>query len=222
MMFRSKRTIGAVALVTGLAAATSAGAQGGPALPPLLPEPEEIELALEAALPNVSSGATVYVLRRGGHVVARKGSNGFACLVSRDHAESLYPICYNPEASRTVLPVQLARQRLREEGKGNEDVDRDIQAGFDKGTFKVPSAGAIAYMMSPHQVIYAGATGPRVGQYKPHVMLYVPYATRASIGFDASLDTQVFLQAPGTPNAHLIVPVTDWSTAARPAPAPAR
>ena len=205
-----------------LAFAPSAIAQAPPAIHKLLPESEEIAMALEAALPNVSSGATVYVLRRGGHVVARPGTNGFTCLVQRDHAESLYPICYNPEASRSILPVQLEHQRLREQGKTRPEIDRAIKSGFDNGTFKAPGANAIAYMMSPHQVIYAGETGPRVGQYRPHLMLYMPYATRESIGLDASLDKQVFLQSSGEPNAHLIVPLKDWSTAAGAAPAPAR
>jgi hypothetical protein len=199
---------------------SAVGAQGTPdrALPRLLPEAEEISLALEAALPNVSSQATVYVLRREGHVVARKGSNGFSCLVSRDHAESLYPICYDAEASRAVLPVELREQQLRGQGKTEEEIEREIAAGYGNGTFQPPARSAMAYMMSPRQVIYAGPTGPRVGQYKPHLMLYLPYATRATFGLDQSLDRQVFLTSEGTPRAHLIIPLTDWSTKAAAAP----
>ena len=190
-------------------------------LPKLFPEAEEIALALEAALPNVSRDATVYVFKRGGHVVARQGTNGFACLVSRDHPESLYPICYDAEATRTILPVQIKQQELRELGKSEEEIDREVAARYADGTFKPPARPAMAYMMSPHQVIYASPKGPRVGQYKPHLMLYVPFATRASLGLDPSLDKNAFLVSEGTPRTHLIIPVSDWATTP-PAPAPAR
>lgn len=201
-------------LVGGILFAGALGAQAPAArvLPKLLPESEEIALALEAALPNVSRDATVYVFRRGGHVVARQGTNGFACLVSRDHPESLYPICYDPEAARTVLPVQIKQQQLREQGRSDEDIAREIAASYASGTFQPPTRAAMAYMMSPRQVIYASPNGPRVGQYKPHLMLYVPYATRATFGLDRSLDKHAFLVAEGTPRTHLIIPVADWST----------
>ena len=212
----------AVVFTTGTASAAAAQSTSAPQLQKLLPESEEITFALEAALPNVSGGATVYVLRRGGFVIARQGTNGFTCLVTRDHPESLYPICYNPEASRTILPVQLERQRLREQGKTLEEADAAITAGFKEGRFKAQATGAIAYMLSPHQVIYAGATGPRVGQYRPHIMLYLPYATRESLGLNETIERQVGLQAAGQPNAHMIVPVKDWSTAPGAVPSPDR
>ena len=199
-----------IAVVCTLIFGSSLQAQGQ--LPKLMDEQAEIAMALEAALPNVSGGATVYVLKRGGHVVARRGSNGFACLVSRDHIESLYPICYNPEGAETVLPGALMSQRLREEGKSNDEIEQIVATAYRDGKLKAPTKGAIAYMMSPRQVIYAGATGPRVGQYRPHLMLYMPYATRQSVGLDKSLDSQVFLALEGKATAHLIVPLKDWST----------
>jgi len=84
-----------------------------PSLPPLLPEAEEIALARSAAPPEISGAADIWVLRRGGHERMVSGTNGAACIVARDHPESLYPICYDAAAVRTVLPIQLREQRMR-------------------------------------------------------------------------------------------------------------
>lgn len=53
-------------------------------------------------------------------------------------------------------------------------------------------------------------------------MLYLPYATRESLGLNETIERQVGLQAAGQPNAHMIVPVKDWSTAPGAAPSPDR
>ncbi|MGH7720381.1 MAG: hypothetical protein ACREON_16245 [Gemmatimonadaceae bacterium] len=191
--------------------APEAQAQGtAAALPRLLPEAEEIALARSAAPAWISDSATVYMLRRGGHAKVREGTNGFNCLVSRDNPESLYPICYNPEASKSVLPVSLREQQLREQGKSDADVRREIEADYARGAFKPPAGAAMSYMMSPQQVLYAGAAGRRVGQWHPHVMIYVPYATSAQLGVNPPRG-HVFIGEEGTPTAHVVVVVPEWA-----------
>ena len=209
----SHRLIRAAMLsVLAAASASSISAQTPAKLPPLLPEAEELAMALEAAPPNVADGAAVYVLRRGGHVKVREGRNGFSCLVSRDHPESLYPVCYDADASRTVLPVELREQQLRERGKSEAEVASEIGLAYRTGELRIPTRGSMAYMMSPRQVIYDGPNGRRVGQYRPHLMLYLPYATDAELGLgDPSVRRTAFLAMPGAPNAHLIIALTDWA-----------
>src|SRR5215468_3375319 len=80
----------------------------------------EIALARSAAPPSISSDATVMVLGRRGYETAVEGKNGFVCIVERawmDAFDSLEfwnakdrgPICFNPQAARSVLPITLKR-----------------------------------------------------------------------------------------------------------------
>src|SRR5688500_8186521 len=75
----------------------------------------ETEFALSALPPHLRSEATVYLLDPAkGYYIARQGTNGFTCFVSRtewewadfrkDHAA---PISYDAEGSRTILKVFL-------------------------------------------------------------------------------------------------------------------
>ena len=184
------------------------------ALPPLLPEAYEIALARSAAPPDLSDQADVYVLRRGGHVKVLSGTNGTACFVGRDHPESLYPICFDPEATRTVFPRQLEEQRLREAGLPEDAVEARIAQAYADGRLPLPTYGAIAYMMSRHQVIYTGANGRRVGAWYPHLMIYKPGLTPTSIGFDGLSNGDFSVRQPGMPNAHQLVITPSWATAA--------
>src|SRR5215470_11407555 len=72
-------------------------------LPPLMPQEREIALALSAAPENLRKDATVYVLRRGGFVKVREGTNGFNCLVERAGEQDQEPICYDAEGSQTTM-----------------------------------------------------------------------------------------------------------------------
>lgn len=52
-------------------------------LPPLLPLKREVALAEGAAPRDIAKHASIFVLRRGGFVLERKGQNGFTCFVAR-------------------------------------------------------------------------------------------------------------------------------------------
>ena len=118
MLFSQSATRAAILVVLGLplAIAGQAAAQTVAAKPALLAESEEIRLARSAAPPEVARDADVWVLRRGGHVKVQSGTSGVACMVSRDHPESLYPICYDAEAARTIFQIALRESQLRENG----------------------------------------------------------------------------------------------------------
>jgi len=171
----------------------------------LLTETEEIALAQSAAPAAMSVVADIYVLGRR----VRTGTNGMACLVTRDHPESLYPICYDREATRTVLPLMLERQKLLQAGMSAEAATKEIERRVERGELPKPTRGAIAYIMSAQQVIYASPEGPRVGQWYPHIMVYYPFATAADLVIPQGTDFGV-AQA-GTLTAHLLVKVRDWS-----------
>src|SRR5262245_4181563 len=102
--------VGLAGLVTWMAAGSLvaqaiAGTAGYPVAPRPLPDSDEIRLARTAAPAEISGAATVYAVRDGDAQVLVQGTNGCACMVSRDlHAGSLYPICFDVEATRFVLP----------------------------------------------------------------------------------------------------------------------
>jgi putative hemolysin len=184
--WRSARVLQASVVVMMLVVAalvsSPAHAQSRP-LHRLLPEAEEIALARTAAPAGLSDSADVYVLRRGGHVRVVEGSNGAACLVARDHPESLYPICYDSTAARTVMQQEIFSQRLRERGIWGDSLDAEVSAAHQRGELSPPATIAVVYMMSPHQVIYSGEDGRRVGRWHPHLMIYGPGLSQRSIGF---------------------------------------
>ena len=203
-----------LALPPGSGAAQSSGY---PTRPHPLPEAEEIALAMSAAPREISANATIYVLRDSGPAKAREGSNGCTCIVSRDlHAGSLYPICYDREASASVFPRELLELRLRFEGKTEDEVKRAVAAAYAAGTLRPPARPALVYMMSPRQVLFSSplAEGRRVGPWHPHLMISLPFATGEQLGLAPHTDVDVIqLDRSGEPSAELIVKVPQWADA---------
>ena len=88
----------------------------------------EIALARSDAPKSISDNAEVMVLERQGYKTAVKGTNGFVCMVERSWTAGFGdpafwnpkirgPICFNPPAVRTYLPITIARTRLPWRGK---------------------------------------------------------------------------------------------------------
>ena len=204
----------ATLLVASTAGALSAQ-NGYPVKPVPLPDSAEIALAISAAPPELSNNAAVYTVRDGKVVTLRHGTNGSSCMVARDsHAGSLYPICYNPEGTRTVLKRELMEVRLRTLGVAEDSIDRAVDAAYERGELEIPTDVALAYMMSPHQVLFSSADkdGRRVGAWHPHLMLYVPGATPAKFGLsDNGTGEPIQVGSPGTPRAEVIVKVPKWA-----------
>src|ERR1700687_5253519 len=80
----------------------------------------EVGLARTAAPPSISRDAKVMVLGAHGYESAVEGKNGFVCIVERAwmnpfdspefwNPKNRSPICLNPPAARTVLPLTLMR-----------------------------------------------------------------------------------------------------------------
>jgi len=203
-----------VASVVKLAEAQSPPA-AYPAKPVPLPDSVEIALATSAAPAELSSNATVYAVRDGKVLTLRAGTNGSSCMVARDsHPGSLYPICYNPEGTRTVLERELMQVRLRTLGVAEDSIDRAVEAAYRSGELEIPKDVALAYMMSPQQVLFSNARkeGRRVGAWHPHLMLYVPGATPAKFGLsDSGTGDPIQVGAPGTPQAEVIVKLPKWA-----------
>lgn len=182
--------------------------------PVRLPLAEEIALARSAAPPAVSADATVLVLEDGTKrwVTAVEGTNGSTCWVSRSWEESLEPHCFDPEGSRTILPIQVARAEMSFAGMAKEEVDRAIGAGVAEGRYRYPSRPAMSYMLSAGQVL-VNDDGTTIGPWKPHLMLYWPGLTKADLGAAGdgpAIDASVILVDEGTDAACLVVVVPDF------------
>jgi hypothetical protein len=198
--------------------ASTAGAQSAPNGYPVKPAPladsVEIALAVSAAPPELSNQATVYAVRDGQVLTLRRGSNGSACVVARDlHGGSLYPICYNAEGARTVLPRELLEVRLRSLGASEDSVERAVAAGYASGQLETPKSLAMAYMMSPRQVLFSSPRpeGRRVGSWHPHLMFFVPGATPSMFGLRSEDAEPIAVSGSGTPRAEVVVKVQKWS-----------
>jgi hypothetical protein len=90
-----------------------------------IPVDLETDFALSALPPHLRHDATVYLLEpKKGFYIAREGSNGFICFVSRTEWEwaefrqdLAAPISYDAEGARTIFPVYLDVAAMRASGK---------------------------------------------------------------------------------------------------------
>src|ERR1700733_11890443 len=155
-MRRNEALIGRIAwfsvVLSGLLSAGAiAQAQGaetrylriGPIEQYLMNREAEIALARTAAPSSISGGAEVLVLGRKGYERAVEGKNGFVCIVERswmapfDDPEFLnpdqrLPLCLNPPAVRSHLPLTLKTTELTFAGLSKTQIFDGIKAAFDK------------------------------------------------------------------------------------------
>ncbi len=179
--------------------------------PPILTESEEIALARSAAPASVTTDATILVLRGKKYQTVHAGTNGVTCMVSRSQPLALEPICYDPEASRTILQMELRLVEMRLAGVTADEIERRIDEAIGNGDLVLPQRTALAYMLSAGQVLYADAE-TKVGSFRPHFHVYMPYATAEHFGGlsgDPSTAHALVFDA-GKPTANLIVFARDF------------
>src|SRR2546428_5674580 len=189
----SMRLIACLVLVNFDAAAVWAQ---GPKYPPLneymMAQKAEVALARSAAPEKVSARATVKILTPSGYKVAAKGDNGFVCIVMRGWAAAISttarerdvaydaklraPHCFDPIASRTVLPLQELQAKLGLEGKGPDQIAKEVQAAYAKGELPKMEAGAFADTFSADPELGRG-----LGAWRPHLTVYSPKYENSSV-----------------------------------------
>ena len=180
-----------------LTAAAAQDAARYPVKPASLADAEEIALAMSAAPEEVSSRADIYALRGARFEKIRPGTNGTACMVARDyHPGSLYPICFDQEGARTLMLREMREVSLRAEGIPELRIDSMVQQELASGKLPRATKTALAYMMSPRQVLYSSAdsTGRRVGQWFPHVMMANVGVSKEQLGLSSRY---LYVQAGG-------------------------
>jgi hypothetical protein len=189
----------------------------------LMGRDSEIALARSAAPPSVAKDATVMVLGRDGYETAVEGTNGFVCNVDRpwmdqfDNSPEFWnpkrrgPVCYNPQAARTLLPITLIRTKLALAGKSKAEMNEGMKAAIEKGELPALEPGSMAYMQSKQ-----GFLNSRCGKCSPHLMFYVPVKDAKTWGAEALGSDAPVLLAPhfnGAPEpvTEFIVVVPEWS-----------
>jgi len=174
-----------------------------PADHPLFPQPLEIELALSAAPKYLRDGAAVMVLAPTGYVTAREASNAFTCIVNRRGGD-LFPVCWDAEGARSVLPVDVDAAKARLGGATNAEVDRMVADGYRSGRYHPPARAGISYMLSPLRYRFDEQGHVTRTNSSPHLMFYGPNLTDADIG--GQRGAFAFINRVG-PDGMIIVPV---------------
>lgn len=179
----------------------------------------EIALARSAAPEAVSRDAKILVLGRHGYETAIEGKNGFVCLVERSwmspfdspefwNPKLRGPICFNPPATRSVLPLTYKRTDLVLAGLSKAQVIDGIKT-FVKKDLPPLEPGGMTYMMSSQ-----GYLADDGGHWLPHLMFYVPQTDGMTWGADVPrspvLLSEQFHGAP-EPITVFMVPVRNWS-----------
>jgi len=177
----------------------------------------EIALARSAAPQSISHGAEVLVLGQHGYETAVKGENGFVCVVQRSWTAGIEdpdfwnpklraPICFNPAAARSYLPLTIKKTELVLCGQSKDQMSESIKASLDKKELPTPESGAMCYMLSKQ-----GYLSDRDGHWHPHLMFFVPLTETRTWG--ANLPGSPILGSEVTQDRLTIflIPVAKWS-----------
>jgi len=166
-------------------------------------EQDEIALARTAAPSSVSAHANIWVLRDGRYFQAVNSTSGNACMVARTYERSVEPICFGPEAARTMMLIDQRRVELRLEGKSQEEIDGIIEGEIGSGVLMVPRRPTMAYMMSSEQHLF-DPTGGDAGNWKPHMHVFMPYLTMEEMGL-SQMTSSLMVDKEGEPTASAII-----------------
>jgi hypothetical protein len=179
----------------------------------------EIAMAQSAAPAAISNDAEVWVLTRHGYEIAVKGKNGFVCVVERSwmapfdfpqfwNPKMRGPLCFNPPAVRSILPLTFKRTELVLAGLSKAQIIDAIKI-FVKEELPTLEPGGMTYMMSSQAYL-----GDDVGHWAPHLMFYLPLTDGMTWGADVPgspvLLNPQFHGAP-EPISVFMIPVSKWS-----------
>jgi hypothetical protein len=179
----------------------------------------EIALARSAAPDAISGDAKILVLGPHGYETAVEGKNGFVCAVERgwmspSDAPEFWnpkirgPICFNPQAARSVLPTTYKRTEMVLVGRTKPEIIEGNKAAFEKGELPALEPGAMSYMLS--KGAYLTDDG---GHNLAHLMFYTPPLDGKAWGADLPKSPVMLIpQFKGAqPIDVFIVPVSKWS-----------
>lgn len=165
----------------------------------MIPRDLEIRLAVDALPPHLRDGAGIWILGEKGYVKVKDAANPFTCIVSR-RGGNFYPVCFDEEGTRTILPAFMDDATFRLKGESQESIERHIADGFAAGVYRPPARPGIAYMLSPATYLLNNG---KLTRTVAHVMFYAPFLTDVDIG--GLMGKSAFVDRPG-PHGMIIVP----------------
>ena len=209
-----------------LGAIRQAGAQAErasyPAMAPLdqylIPEGNsEIALARSAAPASISDGAEVMVLGAKGYATAVKGTNDFLCIVERSWGVAINepefwnpkiraPICFNPAAAKTFVPIFLMKTQLVLAGKSKQEIVEATASALGKNELPALEPGAMCYMLSRQQYL-----NDRGMSWHPHLMFLVSGDSAKSWGANLPGSPIIAADDPEERVTIFMVLVSKWS-----------
>jgi len=177
----------------------------------------EIAFARTAAPESISRDAEVLVLGRHGYETAVKGKNGWVCVVERswmapfDDPEFLnpdqrVPLCLNPPAARTHLPLTFKTTELAMAGQSKTQMFDSIKAAYDKKELPLPEPGSMCYMMSKQQYF-----SRKIGNADPHLMFWFSKKDHIDWGADFPGSPVDVHQYSPQPITEFDISVSKWS-----------
>jgi hypothetical protein len=155
-----------------------------------------------------------------GYERAAAGKNGFVCVVERSWANEpgdaefwntkvRAPICFNPVAVRSVLPVYLKRTEWVLAGVSEDEILKRTKDAVAAKTLEKPEPGAMCYMMSKQQYL-----GDRDVHWHPHLMFFLPHTPDAAWGANLPGSPMMAAQSKVDFNSLFLVAVMQWSDGA--------
>jgi hypothetical protein len=177
----------------------------------------EVALARSAAPESISQDAEVMVLGGHGYETAAQGKNGFVCVVQRSWTAGIddpdfwnpklrAPICFNPPAARSYLPLTIKKTELVLAGQSKAQMFGDIEAAFDKKELPTPESGAMCYMMSKQ-----GYLSDRDGHWRPHLMFFLPLTDPRAWGAGLAGSPVIAFKNTQERLTVFLIPVAKWS-----------
>lgn len=177
----------------------------------------EIALARSAAPPSVSDGAEVMVLGPKGYSTVVKGTNGFLCIVERSWGAATdepefwnpkvrAPICFNPAAATTFVPIFLMKTKLVMTGKSKQEIVEATGSALNKKELPELQPGAMCYMQSKQQYL-----NDRGKSWHPHLMFLVSGDAAKSWGADLPGSPVIAADDPEERVTIFMVVVDKWS-----------
>jgi len=177
----------------------------------------EIALARSAAPAAISQGAEILVLGRHGYQSVVKGTNGFVCLVERSwmapyddpmflNPSQRLPLCLNPPAARTHLPLTIKATALALAGLSKAQMFDSITVAYATKALPMPEAGSMCYMLSKQQYF-----GSKDGNADPHLMFWFPASAAMQWGA-GEVGSPVYVhQDSPDPITTFVISVGKWS-----------
>lgn len=161
----------------------------------LMERDAEIALARSAAPEAISRDAKILVLGRHGYETAVEGQNGFICVVERawmgpfDGAEFWNPkvrgpLCFNPPAARSILPITYKRTEMILAGQSKTQIIDALKTAYAKKELPAVEPGAMTYMMSKKAYLTDSGLTDDGAHNMAHLMFYTPLMKSTDWGAD--------------------------------------